>query len=561
VKLGDIPAYTVGDSTTYSVNCAPANSPIYWSSTKNGLPTGEDHVYYGQNTDANGYWSGAGSPWTADYLGHWMKFAQVGASSVSVSFDVTPKITVDSFVDSLNNNAYPTATVGQSTTYTITGAPPNTPIYWSSTRNNQPTGEDHAYYGQNTDANGNWSATAGAPWSSALVGAWTKTASFGDPANPAAPDATIPFYVISSCEIFAPSSGTTAPNAFSSRVGAVDWPLNSCLIDDGADKMASLGDHVVRILLSANCNQSLVDALHTPEMQEALDNPNLATILLTVFDRSTCVDTTVNPKIYVDPTLYPNSTVVADYQGLTQELYRLYHDRGKTFIIDNWEGDNAVYCGRAYAYATDTATRAACDANYPVLYRGVPNPQTGMTGFTDWLQARQQGIAAGKSWALSQGLLGGVQVSYAVQFNIIHALQDAGLESVLADALPSVAHDYASYSAYESTNLGVAKFEMDLNYLRDTWGIATSSLVIGEFGYSEQGPNGQQGSDLQQQVRQKSDAILNKAIELGVPYIFQWVVFDNADLGVYDFAGQGQALACYYESRLTGGSYPTATCN
>jgi hypothetical protein len=550
-RLGQIAPYAVGDTTTYSINCAPANSPIYWSSTKNGVSTGEVNAYYGQNTDANGHWSAsASSPWTSASLGHWTKTAKVGTNSVVVAFDVTPKLTVNSFVSSING--VPTATVGQSTTYTITGAPPNTAIYWSSTRNNASTGEVNAYYGQTTDASGNWSATAGSPWTTAQVGGWVKTATFGNPSSPTAPNAAVDFQVISSCEIFSPSSGTTASNSFSSHAGAYDWPNNRCLVDDGADQMAALGAHVARILFSANCSpqESLVSVLNAPELQEAIANPNLTTIILTVFDQSTCGN---NAKIYVDPSLYPNSSVVTDYQNLTEQLYSQYHGSGKTFIIDNWEGDNAVYCGYAYGYATDAPTRAACDANYAVSYKGVANVSSGISGFTAWASARQQGVAAGKSWAVSQGLTAGIQVDYAIEFNIVHALQNAGYPSVLNNTLPSVAHDYASYSAYESTNVSAAQLQTDLNYLRDSV-LHTSNILIGEFGFSEQ-------AFTQQQVRQKSDAILNTAISWGVPYIIQWVVFDNDDYGLYDFAASPQAMACYYQSRLAGGTYPTGTCN
>jgi hypothetical protein len=45
---------------------------------------------------------------------------------------------------------------GGSVTYSITGAQPNSPIYWSSWRNGSVT-ENNAFYGHYTDANGNWS--------------------------------------------------------------------------------------------------------------------------------------------------------------------------------------------------------------------------------------------------------------------------------------------------------------------------------------------------------------------------------------------------------------------
>src|ERR1700720_1237296 len=66
--------------------------------------------------------------------------------------------------------------IGESTVYQITGAPANAEILWSSWKNGVSTGEVNAYYGQNTDANGNWNALAG-PWPAGDVGGWKKQAS------------------------------------------------------------------------------------------------------------------------------------------------------------------------------------------------------------------------------------------------------------------------------------------------------------------------------------------------------------------------------------------------
>jgi hypothetical protein len=552
-SLGAPASYAVGQSTTYSINCAPPNSEILWSSTLNGSSTGENRAYYGQNTDANGHWSAAGGAWAEANLGAWTKTATVGSAAETVAFTVTPQLTVNGLVTSIGA---PTYTVGQQTTYTVSGAPPSSPIYWSSTRNGASTGEVYDYYGQSTDAGGNWSGTGGA-WASANVGLWTKTATFGSP-SASSPQVTVAFQVISTCTLFPPASGTTGSNSYSARLGAYDWPNNACLIDSGANQMATIGAHVARILFDAQCTpsqQSLLQVLSGAQMQAAINNPNLTTIILTVFDRTTCGN---NAQIYVDPTYYQSSTnnnaVIADYQSLTEQLYSQYHGSGKTFIIDNWEGDNAVYCSDAYDYGMNPATQAACDANYAALYKGVPNAAQGIAGFKSWATARQQGVANGKSWAVANGLTSGIQVDYAIEFNIVHALQNAGFESVLDNVVLSVPHDYASYSAYESTNISAAQLTTDLDSLRTTLG--NSNVIIGEFGFSEAATGASQ-----QQVRQKSDAIINAAIAWGVPYIIQWVVFDNDQFGLYDFGATPQAMACYFQSRYSGAAYPSVSCN
>lgn len=578
------PAYAVGEPnpTIYSISGAPPNSPIFWSSTLNGRPTGENQAYYGQNTDANGYWSAAGGAWTTALLGNWVKTATVGGNSVSVAFTVTPYLTLSGgSAVSVRYPPVPTYQLVDAPTYNISGAPANAPIYWSSTLNGQSTGEVNVYYGQNTDGNGNWSATGGT-WSSVpnSVGAWTKTAAIGSPDGPRV---TAGFQVISSCSIFPATGAVTGHNSYSDHTGAYDWPDVRCLLDDAANRIANIGGHILHMVLASNCavQDSLSAELQTAEVQQALSNPNLTTIVLTVSDRTACPN---NTQIYVDPALYPNSGVVNDYQGLTQSLYQQFHDSGKTFIISNWEGDNVVYCGLSYAYATDTVSRAACDTNYPVLYKGVANPNTSMTGFANWLQARKQGIDQGTSWAASAGLTNGIQVLYAVEFNITHVLQDGGFESVLNNILnrnaPQVSYDFASYSAYETTNLTPcenlvfqgtpcmppqpqttgdvlnelsSRVQSDLGLIRNQISFS-SNLLIGEFGYS-------QDNYSPQQIRQLTDDVLNTAISQQVPYTFQWTIFDNKQFGLYDFAGQPQPMACYFEQALGGNPNPLSACN
>ncbi|MDP9120092.1 MAG: hypothetical protein M3O15_01795 [Acidobacteriota bacterium] len=539
--VGQIPEYAVGEGTTYSIRCAPANAHILWFSTQNGAPTGEDHADYGQLTDGNGYWSAAGGAWAATNLGHWTKTASIEGIDLTVAFDVTPSLMVDGAIDSIS---LPTYTIGQAPTYTVTGAPPNAPIYWSSTRNGNDTGEDFLSYGQTTDGAGNWSTTGGA-WSAGMEGRWVKTASFGSPSS-AAPHASMIFQVISSCDLFPAAGGAAAANSFSAHVGTYDWPINRCLIDDGANKLAAIGGHVIHLLFNARCNpqESLVDVLNAPEYQAVFNNPYLTTYVLTVVDRTACAD---NARSYIDPGL-DFSGVVADYKSLAMQLYSRYHGTGKTFILSNWEGDNVVYCGAAYGYATDQNFHDACDANYPVLYKGIADRDAGMNGFIAWLKARQQGVQQGRD--ASAGSTDGVQVAYAVEFNIVNALQNQGLRNVLSEVqLQGIPHDFLSYSAYESTNISAAQLQTDLQ----SRNIDPATLIIGEFGYSERDSS-------PQCVRRRTDDVINTALALGVPYIFNWALFDNAEFGIYDFAGQGHSLSSYFETRLPGNSYQPESC-
>ena len=82
--------FTVGEAPGYSVSGAGINAPILWSSTRNGLPTGENLSDYGHKTDGVGVWGGAGGNWTIDHTGQWTKTVKVGEETDSVVFQVLP---------------------------------------------------------------------------------------------------------------------------------------------------------------------------------------------------------------------------------------------------------------------------------------------------------------------------------------------------------------------------------------------------------------------------------------------------------------------------------------
>ena len=80
---------------------------------------------------------------------------------------------------STDKNSY---TEGEVPQFTVTGAPPNAQILWSSWKNGASTGEVDVFYGHVTDATGSWTALAGA-WLAEHGGnptaSWVKQAKIG----------------------------------------------------------------------------------------------------------------------------------------------------------------------------------------------------------------------------------------------------------------------------------------------------------------------------------------------------------------------------------------------
>lgn len=85
--------FSVGEAPMYSVTGAVPNADIAWSSTRDGLPTGENQSTYGQKTDALGVWGGAGSPFSPTQVGTWTKTASIGGANDTASFQVLPLAT------------------------------------------------------------------------------------------------------------------------------------------------------------------------------------------------------------------------------------------------------------------------------------------------------------------------------------------------------------------------------------------------------------------------------------------------------------------------------------
>ena len=94
VNKANIP---VGETGIFYIRGGPPNAKIYWSSKKNGLPTGEDLAHYGQSTDAAGNADLVPTAWSENTIGEWIKYVVIYDSSgrpysAGVAFNVVPKV-------------------------------------------------------------------------------------------------------------------------------------------------------------------------------------------------------------------------------------------------------------------------------------------------------------------------------------------------------------------------------------------------------------------------------------------------------------------------------------
>lgn len=95
----DSPIQRVGAPPTYRITGGTPGETIYWSSYKNGQPTGEDNASYGQSVGPNGTAElvGSGSGWQTSEVGDWIKEIRIKKpdgtwAQAMVSFRVLPPV-------------------------------------------------------------------------------------------------------------------------------------------------------------------------------------------------------------------------------------------------------------------------------------------------------------------------------------------------------------------------------------------------------------------------------------------------------------------------------------
>jgi hypothetical protein len=195
------------------------------------------------------------------------------------------------------------------------------------------------------------------------------------------------------------------------------------------------------------------------------------------------------------------------FYELTWHLMTTYRETGKTFVLQNWEGD--------WLLRMDNQGRPLPDA-------ADPSPLA-VAGMIRWIAARQRGVEGARAY-LAQYYTG-VTVKNAVEVNHLRRAKDDPSRITVANhVLPFVRADLYSYSAWESGDpTGQMLTEM-LTFL-DERASGENNIYVGEYGLPENDFG--TAEHLHSVV-----AMTEAALEWGALYLVYWQIYCNT------FAGQ-----------------------
>lgn len=287
------------------------------------------------------------------------------------------------------------------------------------------------------------------------------------------------------------------------HTGGKYWLTGENYLNEGALRIEEMGGRVVKIFMGENhASQfpwnsnwppvgSLVELAQTPHFREFFSRPSLTTYVIDA--------TEFGPSIY-----WKDGMSEADLQNSYREIrdlavHLLSTYSNKTFIIQNWEGDNA--------------------------FGSPPDVAAAEQGMADWLNVRQLAIDDARTAVPASSC----KVYGAAEFNFLPPpfMQKDQSHLIINTVIPNTNMDLYSLSNYltgqndgrEDIIASMLDY-MDL-YCPDSLIFGRKNLYFGEFGAKENSL----GSDpLQRQVAGRQ---IEQAFKWGARYVIFWAIYDN----------------------------------
>jgi hypothetical protein len=295
------------------------------------------------------------------------------------------------------------------------------------------------------------------------------------------------------------------------------WPGSPDQLNWGASKVSGLGSRTIRVYLgpedvyhvlpaSDGGTFDLATAAASPAYAALLGSASFDTILLTTYsagdDASNWTD---------GYTAAEAATEQQQIASLGQYLLKTYP--GKTFVLLQWEGDNAIS---------------------PVA----SNPAA-WTGFTAWIQARAAGVVQARAAAGSSTS----QLYSGLEYNLVRSTttgapcDTSANPCVVSVVVPAVDVDYYSYSSWDSLLPGMTPAQVATSLTTDLgtalgWAqkrdpeITPARFLVGEFGAPRE------EVDLGEcAATQRIASVIGAVTQWGAARGIFWQIIDNTPSG------------------------------
>jgi hypothetical protein len=315
--------------------------------------------------------------------------------------------------------------------------------------------------------------------------------------------------------------------SLSDRVGCahVDGKYNFTdkdYLNEGADEILALGMGVIKVFLSVpdklypfNSDwprfTSLVETVRHRYFRQLFDKP-FSTFILVAFSFTDPED----EHYYMYGVSDAQSAAEEEaFYELAKYLLTTYRGTGKTFVIQNWEGDWSIRMSRYLKPSFD------------------PTP-TAIKGMIRWMNSRQAGVTRARDEVQDSD----VKVYNACEVNLVLQAMKGRL-TVTNDVLPYTNCDLYSYSSYDS--IGFAGRDPDLQESRrlfcksldylaskapDSEHFGARNIYIGEFGWPSVASSHDRYTSEAQALRVLRVAV-EESLGWGCRYLIYWQVYEN----------------------------------
>jgi len=304
------------------------------------------------------------------------------------------------------------------------------------------------------------------------------------------------------------------------HVGGKYHFTNKPFLKEGADTIKHLGTKVIKLWFSRTSPTAMQDAYYynsawpsnIRNLKELAETDYFKEVFNMPFKTYVLEAMDVDASYWKSGmTLDKQLTVQSEFYELTKYLLQTYKNTNKTFILQNWEGDNALN-----AEQIETSKL-----------------QLAIDGMTKWCNARQEGVSKARKEIGTNG----VMVAHCYEMNLVLPnTGDADTKIFVVDSI--VPHTYCDLYSLSSWGTRMPDDEVKLtgklNYIAakapDSKLYGTRNVMLGEFGqYETSGwntniPFNEQSGELQ---RISIANQIKYATDWGVPYLIYWEVFCN----------------------------------